>query len=112
MEELKNDFIQFVKERDWGQYHNPKNLAMCLACEAAELLEIFQWLSPEDASKIMEDEEAAAHVRAEIGDVFNNIIYLSSVLGIDPVAAAKEKLALNKKKYPVATARGSNKKHE
>lgn len=112
MEELRKDFTQFVKERDWDQYHNPKNLAICLACEAAELLEIFQWLTPEESSNIMQNKDAARQVREEIGDVFNNIIYLSSLLGIDPLAAGKDKLELNKKKYPVASAKGSNKKHE
>ncbi len=110
MEEIKKLFLEFVEERDWQQFHNPKNLSMCLACEAAELMELFQWLTPEEASSIMQDPSQAQAVREEIGDVMNNLIYLSSVLGIDPLAAAKEKIEINRKKYPASKWKGAHKK--
>ena len=91
---------RFAQERDWEQFHSPKNLAAALTVEAAELLEHFQWLTDEQSRNLPADKRAA--VSQEIADV---LLYL---LQIDIVAAANEKLALNGARYPAAQARGSS----
>ena len=96
---------QFAQERDWGQFHSPKNLASALIVEAGELLEHFQWLT-EEQSRALSDERRAA-VAAEVADVLLYLLQLSSALGIDPIAAAQAKLRINAQKYPVERARGT-----
>lgn len=100
----------FADERDWRQFHSPKNLAAALSVEAGELLEHFQWLT-EEQSRALSPERRDA-VGAEIADVLLYLIQLSSALGIDPVAAAQAKLQLNALKYPVDKARGNSKKYD
>ena len=98
---------EFAAERDWDQFHSPKNLACALSVEAAELLEHFQWSS--DKQALPADQlEAVSH---EIADVLLYLIRLADKLGIDPVAAATAKLVLNAQKYPVDLSRGSSKKY-
>ena len=97
MQKLTENLREFVRERDWEQFHSPKNLAMALSVEAAEIVEHFQWLT-QDQSLGVSDETRAA-VQDEIADVLIFLTMLADKLGIDPVAAAKEKLAKNKKKY-------------
>ena len=88
---------EFAAERDWDQFHSPKNLACALSVEAAELLEHFQWSA--DHQALPADQlEAVSH---EIADVLLYLIRLADKLGIDPVAAAKAKLVLNAQKYPI-----------
>lgn len=99
----------FATERDWRQFHAPKNLACALAVEASELLEHFQWM-PEEQSRSLSSEKLAA-VTDEVADVLLYLIQFSSALGIDPVAAAQSKLHRNAERYPVETARGSSRKH-
>ena len=94
----------FVRERDWDQFHNPKNLAMALATEVGELVEHFQWLSAEQSARL--DDAAKAEVAHEIADVFIFLLRLADKLGIDPIAAAEHKLVLNAAKYPIELARG------
>lgn len=106
---LASQLQQFADERDWGQFHSPKNLASALIVEAAELLEHFQWLT-EDQSRALDEAKKEA-VGAEIADVLLYLIQLSSVLGIDPVAQAQAKLKLNAQRFPVDSARGSSRKH-
>ena len=101
---------QFAKDRDWQQFHSPKNLASALVVEAGELLEHFQWMT-EQQSRALAPEKRNA-VAAEIADVLLYLILLSTALGIDPIAAAQAKLKLNELKYPVARARGSSKKYD
>jgi len=101
MEALKNKLLKFAKERNWQQFHSPKNLTMSLSCEVAELLEIFMWLTEDQACQIMQDPKQAEAVKQEMADIFNNLLYLSSVLNIDLIEAANNKIILNAKKYPV-----------
>jgi dCTP diphosphatase len=101
---------QFAQERDWGQFHSPKNLASALIVEAGELLEHFQWLT-EEQSRALSDERRAA-VAAEVADVLLYLLQLSSALGIDPIAAAQAKLRINAQKYPVERARGTPRKYD
>jgi NTP pyrophosphatase (non-canonical NTP hydrolase) len=109
LDELREQLRQFARERDWDQFHSPKNLAMALAVEAAELLDNFQWLTEEQSREL--DPEAREAVRREIADVLLYLIRLGDRLGIDPVDAAKRKLVENARKYPVEKARGSRKKY-
>ena len=109
MESLKRKIKLFSKERDWEKYHSPKNLAIGLNVEASELLEIFLWLSEEESKNLTEDQ--IQNVREEIGDVFIYLINLADKLGLDPVECAKQKLELNKMKYPANIVRGSAKKY-
>ncbi|WP_446215163.1 nucleotide pyrophosphohydrolase [Micromonospora sp. IBHARD004] len=107
MSDLTTQVRAFAEERDWQQFHTPKNLAMALAGEVGELLAEFQWLTPEQASAVMEDTEAAARVRAEIGDVMIYLTRLADVLGIDLVEAALTKLDEVAVRYPVHQVKGS-----
>ena len=95
---------KFAKVRDWDQFHSPKNLAMALAAEVGELLEIFQWLTPEASANLPPDKRR--HVQEEIGDIQIYLARLADRLGMDPVMAAEKKLAINRKKYPIEKARG------
>lgn len=110
IDELKTQATTFANERDWEQFHTPKNLAMALAGEAGELLEIFQWLEPE-ASFLTDDPKAKSRAEEEIADVLIYLIRLSDRLGIDPLAAAEKKLKANAQKYPVALSKGNAKKY-
>lgn len=99
----------FTQARDWGQFHSPKNLACALTAEAGELLENFQWLTEEQSRRLGPEQKYA--VAMEVADVLIYLVRLSDVLGIDPLRAAEEKLALNETRYPVERSRGNNKKY-
>lgn len=102
---------EFATERDWAQFHSPKNLVMALTGEVGELAEVFQWMT-EDASKAAAtDPRTAQSVKDELADVLLYVVRLSAVLGVDLDAAAREKLATNRLKYPVAKAHGSSLKY-
>ena len=109
MQELQTALRRFAEERDWGQFHTPKNLAASLSIEAAEVLEHFQWLTDEQSQNL--SPEQRDKVALEIADVLLYLLQLADKLQIDPVAAAKNKLALNAEKYPADKARGSSRKY-
>jgi len=109
MDKLIEQIRNFNKERDWGQYHTPKNLSMALMIEAGELAEHFQWLT-QDQSKAL-NSETLGEVREEIGDVLIYLLNIADKLGIDPIAAAKEKILKNANKYPVNKSKGKRTKH-
>ena len=109
MEKLREQMREFARARDWDQFHSPKNLAMALSVEVAELLEHFQWLTEEQSRRL--DPDAQAAVRTEIADVLLYLVRLADQLGIDPVAAAQRKLVENAQKYPVEKSRGNSKKY-
>jgi dCTP diphosphatase len=106
LDSLTQALRRFAQERDWDQFHSPKNLAAALSVEAAELLEHFQWLTEEQSRNLPPDKRAA--VAQEIADVLLYLLQIADKLGIDIVAAAQDKLALNGAKYPAAQARGSS----
>jgi len=110
MQALARALQQFADARDWGPFHSPKNLASALIVEAGELLEHFQWLTEAQSRDLAPDKLEA--VRSEVADVLLYLIQLSNVLGIDPVAAAQDKLAENAGRYPVEKARGNSRKHD
>jgi len=107
--QLRNALRQFAAERDWDQFHSPKNLASALSVEAAELLERFQWLT-EDESRHLPPAELAKVVR-EMADVLNYLVRLADKLDVDLLDAARDKIVLNAQKYPVEKARGSARKY-
>ena len=109
MEDLRNAISAFIRERDWEQFHSPKNLAMALSVEVAEVVEHFQWLTEEDSKNL--PPEKLAEVREEIGDVMIYLTELADKLGIDPVEAAKAKVTINWQKYPVELVKGKASKY-
>ncbi len=109
LEQLRQQLRDFAAARDWDQFHSPKNLAMALSAESAELLEIFQWLTEEQSRAL--SAEATAAASDEIADVLLYLIRIADKLEIDPIAAAHRKLDANERKYPADKARGNNKKY-
>jgi dCTP diphosphatase len=107
--ELNVIIERFNKARDWDKFHSPKNLAEALSVEAAELMEIFQWM-PENESFTL-DAQKLAHLKEEIGDVMIYLMSISDLFGIDPTSAAKDKVKLNEVRYPVDVVKGSAKKY-
>jgi dCTP diphosphatase len=109
LDRLRDALRAFAAARDWDQFHSPKNLAMALSVEAAELLEVFQWTTEAESRAL--DGSAKAAAAEEIADVLLYLIRLADALGIDPVAAADHKIIANAEKYPVDRARGSSRKY-
>ena len=108
--ELRDELRRFAAERDWDQFHTPRNLATALAVEAAELLEPFQWLDEAGARDLPPDTRAA--VEQEMADVLLYLVRLADRLDVDLAAAARAKIARNVLKYPVDKARGSSRKYD
>ena len=104
--DLRERLRRFAAERDWQQFHAPKNLAIALSVEAAELLEHFQWLSEEASRRLPAGDRAK--VSAELADVLLYLVRLADELDVDLAAAARDKIELNARKYPVDGARGSS----
>ena len=107
--QLRDALRDFAAERDWDQFHSPKNLASALAVEAAELLERFQWLTEEQSRRLPPEE--LAKVREEMADVLNYLVRLADKLDVNLLDAARDKIAVNARKYPVEKARGVAKKY-
>lgn len=99
MDDLQKQLEAFVQDRRWGIYHSPKNLSMAVATEAAEILEIFRWMSEGESFKL--NEEQRAHLQDEIGDVMICLMNLASKFNIDVIEAAKQKLEKTESKYPL-----------
>lgn len=99
--QLQRRLAEFAAARDWGRYHTPKNLAAALSVEAGELVEIFQWLTPEESGRVMATEESAARVRDEVADVLAYLLQFCEVLGVDAPAALEAKIERNEKRFPV-----------
>ena len=104
--ELRESVRQFVAQRDWQQFHSPKNLSMALSIEAAELMEHFQWITPEDSRKIGDDEDKIQAVREELADVLCYALAIANELDIDVATAMREKMKKNEQKYPADEFRG------
>jgi dCTP diphosphatase len=109
--ELAKALNQFATERDWAQFHSPKNLVMALTGEVGELAEIFQWMSEEDSKSAAISPSTAMKVRDELADVLLYLVRLADMLGVDLDDAARQKLATNAAKYPADKVRGSSKKY-
>ena len=111
IEDIQKKLQKFASDRDWDQYHSPKNLAMALTVEASELMEIFQWLTDEESRQLANSPEQMAAVKEEIADVFLYLLRLSDKLNVDVGAAIEEKLKTNADKYPVELAKGNATKY-
>ncbi|MEO3975680.1 nucleotide pyrophosphohydrolase [Streptomyces sp. CAU 1734] len=98
---LQRRLAGFAEARGWGRYHNPKNLAAALSVETSELLEIFQWLTLEEAARVMDREETAHRVRDEVADVLAYLLQLCEVLGVDALAVLADKIERNEGRFPV-----------
>ncbi len=110
LRELATALDTFAEDRDWKQFHAPKNLAAALVVEAGELLEHFQWMTEAQSRELPGPKRDA--VAAEVADVLLYLVQLSTALGIDPIEAAQAKMKLNATKYPVERSRGNSLKHD
>lgn len=109
LDELRDELRAFAAEREWDQFHTPKNLASALSVEAAELLEPFQWLKTGVPPEL--DSKKQAEVRQELADVLMYLVRLADKLDVDLLVAAGEKLSLNRVKYPTDKVRGDSRKY-
>ena len=110
MEKLIQEIREFAGKRDWQQFHTPKNLAMALSVEASEIVEIFQWLTEEQSRKLRP--EKVADLEGEIADVMIYLTCLADKFDMNPLEAARKKMMINEKKYPVHLSRGSARKYD
>lgn len=110
-DELVRQVLAFRDRRDWRQFHSPKDLAISISLEAAELLEFFQWKSPAEVAALVADPQAHRRVSWEMADVLILLISLADILGMDLIEAAYEKLEENDRKYPVERVRGTARKY-
>ena len=109
VEELKLLLRKFAQERDWEQFHSPKNLSMALSVEASELLEHFQWMTDQSSYALGEAKQQL--VSYELADVFIYLLRLCDQLNVDLMSVTKEKMKINNERYPVSKVKGSSKKY-
>jgi len=109
IEQLNERLLRFARERDWEQFHSPKNLTMALAGEVGELLEHFQWLTEEQSKQLPEDKRR--EVAFEMADIFIYLLRLCEPLEVDLLSVVEEKIRLNAEKYPADKVRGSSRKY-
>jgi dCTP diphosphatase len=109
--ELKTRVLAFVRERDWEQFHSPKNLSMALAAETGELMEHFLWASGEQSLAIAQQPAKRARIADELADVVIYALEFANMTGLDVAAAIEAKMAANAKKYPVEKAKGRSEKY-
>ncbi len=105
LEQLRQQLAEFAAARDWDQFHSPKNLSMALIAEVAELIEHFQWLTPEQSEQLSPEQRQA--VSYELADIFIYLIRLSDKLNVDLMTVTQEKIKINDSRYPIALAKGS-----
>ena len=104
--QLRDLVREFIAERDWEKYHDPKNLAMAIGIEVGELMEHFQWLRSDELREVVDSPERMGQVREEIADVGVYLLSLTNVLGVDLASAIESKMAKNRSKYPADRYRG------
>lgn len=107
LKRLQADLASFAAERDWDQFHTPKNLAMALSGEAGELLELFQWLTPEQSERGALSDETVKAIEDEMADVLLYLLRLADKLQVDVIAAAQAKIKRNAEKYPIDKSKGN-----
>lgn len=112
MDELVKAVLTFRDERDWKQFHNPKDLAISITLEAAELLEHFQWKTPGEVEAFLAKEENRGRLGEEMADILILLVSLADAVGVDLLQAARAKLRENAAKYPVDRAKGSARKYD
>ncbi|UCH71022.1 MAG: nucleotide pyrophosphohydrolase [Candidatus Bathyarchaeota archaeon] len=106
VEELIASVREFIRDRDWKQFHNPKNLAESICIEAAELLQLFQWTSSEETDKFKTAPDRVARIKEELADVIIYCLSMANAMKIDVARSVMKKLESNKKKYPVSQYKG------
>ena len=111
IQEIKEKIKAFIKERDWEQYHHPKELAISLSLEAAELLELFQWKEKQDLEDLKKDKELMIKLKEELADIMIYAIDIANYTDIDISESIIKKLKKNSEKYPIEKAKGNNKKY-
>src|SRR4051812_40591750 len=109
IEDLQKQLEEFARQRDWEQFHTPKNLAMALASEAGELVSIFQWLTPDESLNL--DDRQRENLTDELADVATYLFRLAAVANIDLVEAVAHKIVANERRYPADRVRGSARKY-
>ncbi len=110
LDTLKAAMAAFVAERQWQKFHRPKNLAMSLAIETAELMEHFQWLDHDESQRLIADDTARGEIADEVADIFSFLLSFANATGIDLAAAFESKMRKNALKYPADQIRGEYKK--
>lgn len=111
LSEIKTRVLAFARERDWEQFHAPKNLSMALAAEAGELMEHFLWATPEASRSVVDDPSKRRKIEEELADVVIYALEFANMTGIDVAAAIETKMAANAAKYPVEKAKGRSDKY-
>ena len=111
IKKLQKKVIEFRDKRDWAQYHNPKDLAISLSLEAAELLEIFQWKDAEEVEAVRSNDGGRERIKEELGDILIYALNMCDAVGLDPTDVILSKLKINEEKYPVEKVKGSAKKY-
>jgi dCTP diphosphatase len=109
LDSIKKTLAQFSKDRDWEQFHSPKNLAMALSVETAEIVEHFQWLSEEESNTLSIEKRHA--IAEEIADAQMYLLLLAEKLDVDIIESVKHKITKNAEKYPIEKTKGSSKKY-
>lgn len=109
LRELTEELAAFARERDWDQFHSPKNLAMALSVEASELVEIYQWMTQEESAA--PSAEKRARIEEEVADIFIYLLRLADKAGVDLLPAVTRKIAANHRKYPADKVRGRSEKY-
>jgi len=112
LEKLSPAIEQFMKDRDWDQFHSIKNLVMALSVECAELVELFQWTPEEESNQLQSDPKKLDRVRDEVADITIYLIRILQKTGINLEKAVADKMRQNAEKYPIAQAKGSSKKYD
>ncbi|OLF11156.1 nucleotide pyrophosphohydrolase [Actinophytocola xinjiangensis] len=112
LNDLQRELREFAAQRGWERFHTPKNLVMALAGEAGELVELFQWLTPDESADVMTRPEQAERVRDEVADVLAYLLQLADRLDIDLAAALRDKVRRNERRYPVELAKGRADKYD
>jgi NTP pyrophosphatase (non-canonical NTP hydrolase) len=110
--ELKSRILAFARERDWEQFHAPKNLSMALAAEAGELMEHFLWATPEASAELARQAAKRSAIESELADVVIYALEFANITGIDVAGAIERKMAANAARYPVEKARGRSDKYD
>lgn len=110
--EIKTRVLAFAQERDWEQFHAPKNLSMALAAEAGELMEHFLWATSEDSRQAMNDPRKREKIEEELSDVIIYALEFANMTGVDVAAAIERKMAANAVKYPIEKAKGRSVKYD
>jgi len=111
IEDLQKFYREFIKERDWEKYHNPKDLSMAISIEVGELQEFFLWKSDKEIQNMLSDPQKKEQIKDELADVFAYVIRLADVLNINLINAFYDKMEKNKKRYPVDKIKGNFKKY-